>query len=88
MPNLRGDHRGIVTRIATSCSSRALYRATLDGLAIEAVALDYDHDAWIERFDRWWPSGSPADLSYRERLTTGPAFTLARAIGPGFEPSI
>ncbi len=87
MPNFRGDHRGIVTRIATTASPRALYRANLDELIIEALALDYDRDCWLERFARWWPSGSPAHLSYHERLTTGPAFTPADGIGPGFERS-
>ncbi len=85
MPNFRGDHRGIVTRIATTASPHALYRASLNGLAIEAIALDYDRDSWIERFERWWPSGSPAHRAYFERLTAGPAFDLDQALGPDAE---
>jgi hypothetical protein len=83
MPNFRGDHRGVVTRIATTSSPHALYRARLNGLAIEAIALDYDLDTWIERFERWWPPGSPAHRAYYERLTQGPGFELAQALGPG-----
>jgi hypothetical protein len=85
MPNFRGDHRGIVTRIATTPSANALYRAHLHGIVMEAIAVDYDRAAWLERFDRWWPSGSPAHLAYHERLTSGPAFSMDRARGPGTE---
>lgn len=85
MPNFGGDHRGIVTRIATTSSPHALYRASLSGLAVEAVALDYDRGAWLERFERWWPPGSPAHRAYYERLTRGPAFQLAQALGPGVD---
>lgn len=80
MPNFRGDLRGIVTRIATTPSPRALYRAILPQAVAEAVPLAYDVPSWLTRFERWWPPGSPAYESYRARLTKGPTFSLVRAI--------
>lgn len=88
MPNFHGDLRGVVTRIATTASPRALYRVTLAGLVVEALPLEYDADAWLRRFERWWPAGSPAHLSYAERLRNGPSYHLARSLGPGAEAPV
>jgi len=43
----------------------------------------YDHDAWLARFDRAWPAGSPAALSYRERITSGPGYEVKQAVRTG-----
>jgi hypothetical protein len=41
------------------------------------MALRYDTRAWEKRFLELWPEGSAANLSYRERIVSGPAFERA-----------
>ncbi|WP_439860225.1 hypothetical protein [Pseudomonas sp. MBLB4136] len=75
LPNFADGRYGLLSRIATHPHPHALYRCERDGLFIEALALHYDHDAFVAEFDRQWPAGSPAALSYRARL-----------VGAGLEP--
>lgn len=79
MPNFRDTQFGVATRIARERSPDALYRTRLGAAVVEAVPLRYDHQAWLARFDRIWPPGSPASLSYRQRIATGPAYTIEQA---------
>jgi predicted phosphodiesterase len=80
MPNFRGERFGIVTRIALAPSRDALYGAATGGVRIEAVPVRYDHAAWLARFDRAWPPGSPAAASYRERIVSGPRYRIDDAM--------
>ncbi len=84
MPNFAGTAHGVFTRIARAPAPDALYRATLQGVAIEALPLHYDAPAFLRAFDRQWPAGSPAALSYRERISRGPAYAIAQAAHDGF----
>ncbi len=68
LPNFAGGRYGLLSRIATSAHPAALYRCRRDGLFIEAVPLNYVHEAFLADFDRQWPAGSPAALSYRSRI--------------------
>jgi hypothetical protein len=43
----------------------------------------YDHEAWLRRFLRDWPEGSPAHASYHRRLVDGPDFSLRQAARDG-----
>lgn len=89
MPNLAGTRHGIVSRIALACAPAALpvlYGARVGALHVDAVALQYDADAWIARFERDWPPGSPAHCSYFARIARGPDYTLAQARGDRFQP--
>ncbi|MGH8618470.1 MAG: hypothetical protein ACREUW_12335 [Burkholderiales bacterium] len=86
MPNFAGTTHGVFTRIAHTPAPDALYRATLDGVAVEALPLHYDAPTFLRGFDRQWPAGSPAALSYRERIVRGPAYAIAQATRDGFEP--
>jgi hypothetical protein len=80
MPNFAGSRFGLVTRIATTPSPHPpLYGLVRDGVHIDAIAVDYDHDAFLERFLACWPSGSAAYLSYFSRITEGPDYSLAQA---------
>ncbi len=80
MPNLRGRRSGIVTRIAVSpAPTPALYGGRLGPLHIDAMALEYDVAAWERDFLANWPAGSPAYLSYWQRLSDGPMHTLSQA---------
>jgi hypothetical protein len=79
MPNFRDTHFGLATRIAREPSPDALYGTQVGTLFVEAMPVRYDHDAWLARFDRVWPEGSPASLSYRKRIASGPAYELNQA---------
>ena len=80
MPNFAGARFGVVTRISTSPSpGRPLYGLSRDGVHIDALALDYDHAAFLQRFLARWPTGSPAHESYYRRIVNGPAYAIAQA---------
>jgi hypothetical protein len=81
MPNFAGTRHGVVTRIALRPlgGDDVLYSKKVAGAHVEAVALRYDHDRWVQRFLRQWPAGSPAHASYFRRIADGPGFELARA---------
>ena len=68
LPNFAGGRYGLLSRIATTPHPAALYRCQRDGLFIEALPLNYAHDAFLADFDRQWPAHSPAALSYRSRV--------------------
>jgi hypothetical protein len=80
MPNFRDTHFGLATRIAGAPSTQALYGARLGATVVEAVPVRYDHDAWIARFDCVWPAGSPASVSYRRRVASGPGYDVEQAL--------
>jgi hypothetical protein len=80
MPNFAGARCGLITRIATTPSPHLpLYGLVCDGVHIDAIAVDYDHDAFLERFLACWPTGSPAHASYYRRITNGPDYAITQA---------
>jgi hypothetical protein len=81
MPNFAGTVFGIATRISTRVAppGLALYGVRVGALNVDAVRLDYDHDAWVHRFLAMWPAGSPAHRSYFQRIVTGPAYARSQA---------
>jgi len=83
MPNFRDTHFGLATRIAGTPSPQALYGARLGATVVEAVPVRYDYEAWMARFDRVWPAGSPASLSYRKRIASGPGYDVEQALRTG-----
>jgi len=83
MPNFRDTRFGLATRIAGTPSAQALYGARLGAAVVEAVPVRYDHEAWIAEFDRAWPAGSPAALSYRKRIASGPDYEVEQAVRRG-----
>src|SRR5438034_4373995 len=80
MPNFRDTRFGVATRIASASSTQALYGTRLGGTVVEAVPVRYDYEAWMARFDRVWPAGSPAALSYRKRIASGPGYEVEQAV--------
>lgn len=84
MPNFAGSRYGLLTRIAKTPHPGALYRCSLGGLFVEALPLIYRHEAFLADFDRQWPAGSPAALSYRERITQGTTDSPESALLGGF----
>ena len=80
MPNFSGLRCGLISRIATSPSPhRRCYGIVRDGVSIDALPLDYDHDGFLDRFISRWPRGSAAHASYFERLMSGPGYRMAQA---------
>jgi len=82
MPNFRETCFGLVTRIALQPSGGRLYGLRIGDVHLEAIAVRYDHEAWLADFDRAWPAGSPASLSYRKRIASGPAYHIEQALRP------
>lgn len=80
MPNFSATQSGVITRIATTPSPhKPLYGIERDGMHIDALAVDYDSDAFLARFLNRWPPGSPAYESYYSRIANGPDYRLQQA---------
>ena len=83
MPNFSGSRIGVVSRIATTPSPhRPLYGIVRDGVHIDAVAIAYDSEAFLDRFVECWPEDSAAYASYFHRITAGPDYSVERAAAP------
>jgi hypothetical protein len=80
MPNFRGTRYGIATRISVRPSRENIYSMSTEGLAVEAVAVDYDHAGWERAFLEQWPAGSQAHRSYYERIVHGPRYSIEQAL--------
>ena len=52
MPNFRGTHYGVITRIALSPAPDALYGSRIGPLYVDALPVHHDHDAWVRAFCR------------------------------------
>ena len=78
MPNFHASPCGLVTRIAAgpAIPAGSLYGTQIGAVRCDAVALEYDSAVWWDRFRRQWPVGSPADVSYADRLLRGPDYCL------------
>ncbi len=81
MPNFAGTRQGLLTRISTRPFARPgrAHGLALGSVAIDAIAIEYDHERWMERFLASWPEGSPAHASYHRRMAEGPRHTPADA---------
>jgi len=84
MPNFSGRLFGLATRIADTQNKNALYRMSWRNLYVEALPILYHHEAFLEWFDGIWPGESPAEQSYRDRIVSGPAFSINEALLGGF----
>jgi len=72
MANLQGDTRGLITRIALDPSGdNPVACVDAAGVAVSLQPVAFGLTAWLDRFDRIWPAGSDAALSYRQRMTAG-----------------
>jgi hypothetical protein len=82
MANFTGTTFGVISRIATRPSPHpALYGLVRDGVHIDAVAVDFDIHAFLARFDKRWPAGSAAHVSYHQRIVGGPSYSIEHATG-------
>jgi len=82
MPNFSGSRFGLLSRIAVTPSPHPpLYGVVHGGVHIDAIALRYDGDQFLDRFLARWPRGSAAHASYFQRITAGPDHAIALARG-------
>lgn len=80
MPNFSGDQRGLITRISLKAAvCEPIYSQRVGNTHVDAIAIDYDHARWQSQFQRNWPAGSPAWISYIERIEGGPEFSIEKA---------
>ncbi len=80
MPNFRGTHFGLATRISIRPSKNPAYFEKLKHLFVEAVPLEYGARAWEECFLAQWPAGSDAHRSYYGRIVNGPRYAVEQAL--------
>jgi hypothetical protein len=80
MPNFRGTRHGVITRVATSPAPGALYATRVGPLHVSALAVPYDHEAWLRAFLASWPAGTPAHDSYYDRICAGPRYEAGAAV--------
>ena len=86
MPNFQHTRFGLITRLANvpvprQLSRERLYGADVASVYVDALAVRFDAAAWDREFQRVWPSGSPASVSYGRRIVCGPDFTIDQALG-------
>lgn len=81
MPNALGTNFGILTRIGVSHSPHpSLYGCVMGDAVIDAIPVRYDISRWQQEFLKNWPHGSPAWLSYFNRIANGPEYRLQRSV--------
>ncbi len=81
MPNFSGTHYGVITRIPTRRATHVtpLYGTRIGEACIDALPLHYDQARWQREFLANWPEGSPAHISYFQRITAGPSYDVIMA---------
>ena len=80
MPNFKGSHFGIITRIAlTPTPHAALYGTRVNDCHVDALPVHYDQPRWLDEFLANWPAGSPAHTSYFRRVAHGPDYRIEDA---------
>jgi hypothetical protein len=80
MPNFSSTKFGLISRISAQPSPNLpLYGTLHNGIHIDAIALDYNTDAFLKLFLSRWPDGTSAHQSYFERIANGPAYDIAQA---------
>lgn len=87
MANFSGSAFGLISRIAIRPTPHPpLYGTVRAGVYIDAVAVEFDLAAFLARFERRWPEGSAAHLSYHRRIVGGPDHSIGHARG-GVRPA-
>lgn len=84
LPNFSGEDFGLCIRIAERPREDSLFECELDGLFVQAVPVRYDHDAYLDWFDGLWGPASPAAISYRSRIVSGPEDEIRDSLLGGF----
>jgi hypothetical protein len=82
MPNLAGDAAGLLTRIALTplAGPRRRFGVCVGEVFVDALAIEFDRDAWQRSFVQQWPVGSDAHASYFARIVHGPNYAAREAV--------
>jgi len=82
MPNFRGEHTGLFSRIATRPfdGPGRRYGVVERGVHLETIAIDTDAAQAQAAFLAQWPAGSDAHASYHGRIVHGPDYTPDQAL--------
>jgi len=82
MPNFAGDAAGLLTRVALQpfAGHGRRFGVVARGVHVDGIAIDFDAREWLARFERDWPAGSDAHLSYAERMRQGPAYGVHEVV--------
>lgn len=84
MANLQADPRGLITRIGFGAPGSGSEASTgAAGVTVSLCPTSFDTDAWLAMFDRLWPPGSDAALSYRQRILHGTSLLPERLVISG-----
>lgn len=81
MPNFSGDLSGLCTRIATTPSPHpVLHESRVAGAWVALLQVRFEAQRWQREFLAQWPPGTPAWVSYFQRISQGPKFSPAQAL--------
>jgi len=82
MPNFKGTHFGVVTRISVRPARNLapLYSLRIGSVYAQALPVHYDHERFLRAFESCWTADSPAHLAYFRRIVDGPNYHLDRAL--------
>lgn len=81
LPDFDGRLEGVMTRLSVQPHTPhdSLYGTSVDGLRCDALPVRYDVAAWRRQFLAAWPPGSPAHMSYSDRMGHGTPLTVQQA---------
>lgn len=83
MGNLLADPRGLITRLGVGRpAAEPVASAECAGLNVSLLPVAFDQERWLRQFDRLWPAGSAAALSYRQRMASGTELRQDRVVFP------
>lgn len=71
MANVKGESFGLISRIGNKPHSQAIISEKIDDVYVELVKVDFSLLDFLEWFDKVWPKGTAANVSYRSRITNG-----------------
>ena len=80
MANVEGQTYGLITRIARSKHEKAIISQEIGGLFVELVKVDFDIEKFKLWFERIWSEGSPASISYKNRIINGTSLAIEDVI--------
>ncbi|GGY60239.1 metallophosphoesterase family protein [Marinobacter zhanjiangensis] len=81
MGNLAGDTAGLAARIAVSPPPEGAFSLpSVLPFSAALVPVHFPLKSWVTLFDRLWPAGSDAALSYRHRILNGTGLTVKQLI--------
>jgi len=80
MPNFRNTQFGLLSRISVhpAAFGSSLYGLREKGVFVDALPIHYDQARWLEVFLGCAAPGSPAHVSYYNRIVNGPSYEAER----------